>query len=259
MGRLAAGVEYVGTRYCGWQVQHHSPSVQAEVERAIGAVAAHPVKVFAAGRTDTGVHGHGQVIHFDTGAHRRLDGWALGANSHLPPDVSVRWVMPVAETFHARFSARSRRYRYIIHNARARSGLLAERAAWVKYPLDAARMHQAMQVLVGEHDFSAFRGSGCQAKSAVRTVLSGSIRRHGELVVLDISANAFLLHMVRNIAGSLIDIGTGEQPEAWMGELLAGRQRTRAGENAPPGGLYFTGVEYPTEFAIPPAPEFWLP
>lgn len=259
MRRLAAGIEYVGSRFCGWQVQKHSDSIQAELERALGQVADHPVRVTAAGRTDTGVHALAQVVHFDTPAKRTVQGWALGTNTHLPSDISVRWVAPVSCEFHARFSARSRRYRYLMHNARTRSGLLSERAAWVKRPLDEQRMDEAAQALVGEHDFSAFRGSGCQSRSPVRAVSDISVRRKDELVILDIRANAFLLHMVRNIAGSLMEIGVGDRPIQWLRTLLEERKRTLAGMNAPPGGLYFTAVEYPPEFGLPAPPAIWLP
>lgn len=257
MTRLAAGIEYVGTRYCGWQIQKHSDSVQAELEAALSRVADHPVRVTAAGRTDTGVHALGQVVHFDSPARRDPQGWALGTNTHLPPDISVRWVQPVSDQFHARFSARARRYRYLIHNARTRSGLWSDRAAWVKRPLDETLMQQAAQGLVGEHDFSAFRGSGCQSKSPVRTVHEIRFSRREELVVMEIRANAFLLHMVRNIVGSLMQVGVGDRDPAWIAQLLVQGQRTLAGMNAPPGGLYFTAAEYAPEFAIPPVPSFW--
>lgn len=259
MPRWAAGVEYLGSRYCGWQAQAHAPSVQGTLDTALSRVAAHPVETVAAGRTDAGVHGFAQVVHFDSPAPRSAYGWLLGTNSNLPADISLRWLQPVGDDFHARHSARARRYRYVIHNARARSALLAQRAGWVTWPLDAAAMHEAAQALVGEHDFSAFRGAECQSRTPMRRVLDIGVRRHGELVVIDVRANAFLHHMVRNIAGSLIEIGQGRQPRDWLGQLLAGRDRTRAGMNAQAQGLYFVAAEYPEEFGIPPAPEFWLP
>jgi tRNA pseudouridine38-40 synthase len=259
VSRWAAGVEYLGTRYSGWQAQPHAPSVQGELEAALSRVADHPVQTVAAGRTDAGVHGFHQVVHFDSDARRAPYAWLLGTNTNLPEDVALRWVQPVPDDFHARFSARSRRYRYLIHNARYRSALLEGRCAWVPWDLDAGAMHRAAQSLLGEQDFSAFRDSECQSRSPMREVQEVSVSRRDRFVWLDIRANAFLHHMVRNIAGSLIEVGTGRQPESWIAEVLASRQRTRAGMNAPAGGLYFVDAEYPAEFAVPVAPEFWLP
>jgi len=259
MRRWAAAVEYVGTRYSGWQSQPHAISVQGELEAALSKVAAHPVAVSAAGRTDAGVHGYAQVVHFDSPSDRRPDGWLLGCNTHLPADISLRWVQPVREDFHARHSALARRYRYVIHNSRARSALLSDRAAWLAWTLDAGAMHRAAQALVGELDFSAFRGAQCQSSTAMRCVTDIGVRRDGDFVLLDIRANAFLHHMVRNIAGSLLEVGQGRRAEAWIAELLAGRDRCRAGMNAPAQGLYFVAADYPAEFGIPAAPEFWLP
>ncbi|MCC2656185.1 MAG: truA [Panacagrimonas sp.] len=258
-GRWAAGVEYLGTRYSGWQAQPHAPSVQGEVEKALSQVADHPVQTVAAGRTDAGVHGFHQVVHFDSQARRTPYAWLLGTNTNLAEDVALRWVQPVRDDFHARFSARSRRYRYVIHNARYRSALLDGRCAWVPWDLDADAMHRAAQSLLGEQDFSAFRGSECQSRSPMRNVIEVAVGRRARFVWLDIRANAFLHHMVRNIAGSLIEVGTGRQAESWIADVLASRQRTRAGMNAPAGGLYFVEAEYPAEFAVPLAPEFWLP
>lgn len=259
MSRWAAGVEYLGTQYSGWQAQQHAPSVQACVQEALGRVANHPVEVVAAGRTDSGVHGFHQVIHFDSPSVRTPHAWLLGTNTQLPDDVALRWVKPVADEFHARFSASSRAYRYLIHNARFRSALLKGRVAWVAWDLNAEAMHRAAQALLGEQDFSAFRDAECQSRTAMRRVQDISVHRSGSFVVLDIRANAFLHHMVRNIAGSLMEVGGRKRPESWIGEVLASRQRTRAGMNAPACGLYFVDVEYPAEFAIPAAPEFWLP
>lgn len=259
MSRWAAGVEYLGSNYSGWQSQPHAPSVQAEVERALSCVADHPVQTAAAGRTDAGVHGVQQVIHFDTSAARTAHAWLLGTNTQLPADVALRWVQPVRDDFHARFSASSRSYRYLVHNARYRSALLEGRAAWVAWELDAQAMHVAAQALLGENDFSAFRDAECQSSTPMRRVLGISVRRQDRFVVLDIRANAFLHHMVRTIAGSLIQVGGGRRPPSWIAEVLASRQRTRAGMNAPACGLYFVGAEYPAEFAVPSAPDFWLP
>lgn len=259
MSRWAAGVEYLGTRYSGWQAQHHAPSVQAQVQAALSRVADHPVEVVAAGRTDSGVHGFHQVVHFDSPSTRTAHAWLLGTNTQLPEDVALRWVRPVRDDFHARFSAKSRAYRYLIHNARYRSALLKGRVAWVAWHLDADAMHRSAQVLIGEQDFSAFRDSECQSRTAMRRVHDISVRRHESFVVINIRANAFLHHMVRNIAGSLMEVGGRKRPEAWIGEVLASRERTRAGMNAPACGLYFVDAEYPAEFEIPIAPEFWLP
>lgn len=259
MTRWAAGVEYLGTAYSGWQAQSHAPSVQGALEAALSRVADHPVETVAAGRTDAGVHGFHQVVHFDSPSRRTPYAWLLGTNTHLPSDVALRWVQAVPDEFHARFSARSRSYRYLIHNARPRSALLEGRVAWITWDLDAAAMDRAAQALLGEQDFSAFRDSECQSRSPMRDVQAVCVRRHHAFVTLDIRANAFLHHMVRNIAGSLIDVGTGRRPEAWIGEVLASRERTRAGMNAPACGLYFVAAEYPAEFAVPVAPPFWLP
>lgn len=259
MNRWAAAVEYDGARYAGWQAQQHANSVQAELQAALSRVADHPVEVVAAGRTDAGVHGYFQVVHFDSRASRSGYAWLLGSNSGLPADIALRWVQPVRSDFHARHSARSRAYRYLIHNARHRSALLAGRAAWVTWALDADAMHAAAQVLVGELDFSAFRDSECQSRSPMRQVQHLAVSRHGDLVVLDIRANAFLHHMVRNIAGTLMQVGGGRRTPEWVAQVLASRQRTQAGMNAPACGLYFVDVEYPAEFGIPDAPEFWLP
>jgi tRNA pseudouridine38-40 synthase len=254
--RVALGVEYDGSRFSGWQLQRHAVrTVQGELETALSRVAAHPVRVVCAGRTDTGVHATGQVVHFDTTAEREPRNWLLGANVHLPPDVAVTWARRVDDHFHARFAAQSRRYRYLVLNRQARSSLLAGRATWVHRPLDAARMHAAGQALVGEHDFSSFRAIGCQARSPVRTLHGLDVARFGERLVLTVHANAFLHHMVRNIAGVLIAIGRGDEPVAWAAEVLARRDRTRGGVTAPPDGLYFERVWYPDGFDIPqPAP-----
>ncbi len=259
MARWAAAVEYQGTRYAGWQIQSSQASVQGVVESALSAVAAHPVSTICSGRTDAGVHAWGQVVHFDTEASRSPYAWLLGGNSQLPTDISLRWVQPVDATFDARRSAVSRRYRYAIHNHRARSALLSARAAWLTQALDANAMHRAAQALIGEHDFSAYRAAGCQSNTPIRNLREIAVFRRGEFVVMDVRANAFLHHMVRNIMGVMIKIGHGERPESWAGELLAGRDRTRAGITAPAQGLYFVGPEYPERFGLPgPAPP-WFP
>lgn len=225
----------------------------------LSAVADHPVKVTAAGRTDAGVHAYNQVVHFDSDAPRAPHAWLLGSNSQLPRDVSLRWVQVVDGEFHARYAATARRYRYVMFAGRARSALLEDRAAWQIGRLDADAMHRAAQALVGEHDFSGYRDAGCQSRTPMRNVHAISVRRHGEFVVLDVQANAFLHHMVRNIAGVLMAIGQGEQPESWAAAVLDGRSRAAGGVTAVPGGLYFVGPDYPARFGLPAAPEPWFP
>ena len=249
--KLAACIEYDGSAWCGWQRLGHAPSVQEEVERALSKVAAEPVSVVCAGRTDSGVHASGQVIHFETSAERPLRGWLFGSNVNLPDSIALRWIQPVAEDFHARFSALSRRYRYVILNRMARPALLKKRVTWQYHPLDADAMHVAAQALVGEHDFSSFRAAGCQASHARREVQSIAVSRVGDMLYVDIVANAFLHHMVRNIVGSLLKVGDGERPVEWMGELLALQDRTQAGVTAPADGLYLVYVEYPARFGLP--------
>ncbi len=250
MTRIALGIEYDGSRYCGWQRQQHSPSVQQTLEKVLSGIADHPVTVTCAGRTDTGVHAVAQVVHFDLHSTRPERAWLLGGNTRLPDDVSIAWARPVADDFHARFSAVSRSYRYIILNRTTPRAVLAKRVTWIYHPLDSERMAMAASLLLGQHDFSSFRAAGCQAKSPVRTVESIAVSRSGDFIYLDIRANAFLHHMVRNIAGVLIEIGKGERPVEWVAELLTLRDRKSGGVTAPPHGLYFTGVGYPDRFGI---------
>lgn len=252
--RYALGIEYDGHGFCGWQAQREQPSVQASLEAALSTVANHPVTVACAGRTDTGVHARCQVVHFDSMAERSLRSWVLGTNSNLPDSVTVLWARPVSDSFHARFTALARRYEYRILNRWARPAIDVSRVCWERQPLNAAAMHEAAQALLGEHDFSAFRSSGCKANHPVREVQNISVHRSGSCVQLNITANGFLYHMVRNIAGSLLEIGRGERPVSWLGELLATRDRTIAGAMAAPGGLYFVGVRYPEQHGLPPEP-----
>ena len=251
--RVALGIEYDGTSYNGWQRQKTGLGVQQRVEEALEVVANHPVEVVCAGRTDTGVHASGQVVHFDTRSQRSERGWLLGANTNLPDDVNVSWVAPVSDDFHARFSAVSRSYRYRILNRLQRSALHRHRAWWVYEPLHAESMHAAAQRLLGEHDFSAFRAAGCQASTAIRTISHISVSRSGDWLTLDVTANAFLQHMVRNITGTLATVGLGEQGEAWVTEVLESRDRKAGGIAAPPHGLTLVGVGYPAEFGLPVA------
>ena len=251
MTRWALGVEYNGARFCGWQSQVGVPTVQDALEGALGAVARETIRVVAAGRTDTGVHALGQVVHFDSEVVRRPEAFVRGTNANLGEDVAVLWAQPVAEDFHARFSALGRRYRYVWLNRRVRPSLFRDQVSFDYRPLDASRMQEAAAALLGRHDFSAFRAAQCQAKSPVRTVHSLSVERSGPLVVMVIRADAFLHHMVRNIAGVLAAIGAGERPASWAGEVLAACDRAAAGNTAPPHGLYFEAVEYPARYGIP--------
>lgn len=255
--RVALGVEYDGSHYCGWQRQKHDPeSVQEHLEAALSKVANHPVQVICAGRTDTGVHGVGQVVHFDTDAERKEKGWIFGCNTNLPGSIAVRWAKPVSDEFHARFSATSRAYRYVIYNHPVRPALGIQHLTWNFRPLNVELMQQAAQVLVGEHDFSSFQAQGCQAKSPVRTIHHINLYRRGHLIIMDIQANAFLQHMVRNIIGVLMAIGCGKEPLSWIGDVLNHRNRTLGGVTAPPYGLFFMRVGYPAEFGIPdPEPD----
>lgn len=249
--RIALGVEYDGAAFYGWQVQKAGRSVQGCLEAAVARVADEPVRIHGAGRTDTAVHATSQVAHFDTHAHRSEHNWVLGINSGLPPDACVRWAREVDEHFHARFAAVERAYTYFILCGRARTALYRDRVCWRPGALDGERMHRAAQVLVGTHDFSAFRAAGCQAKSPVRTVTTLNVAQHDAWLRIDIRANAFLHHMVRNIAGTLIAVGAGDEEEGWPAHLLAVGDRRVAGMTAPAAGLYFVDVRYPPQYALP--------
>ncbi|CAD5109746.1 tRNA pseudouridine(38-40) synthase TruA [Zestomonas carbonaria] len=250
--RIALGVEYKGSSYRGWQRQESGvPSVQQALEAALSRVAASPVGVVCAGRTDAGVHASGQVVHFDTQVQRPLKAWIMGANANLPHDISVTWAQVMPAHFHARFKAVARRYRYVIYNDQIRPAHLAQEVTWNHRPLDIERMREASRHLLGTHDFSAFRATQCQAKSPVKHIHHLELIPYGKLIVLDIRANAFLHHMVRNIAGVLMTIGAGEQPVSWAKAVLDGRDRREGGVTAHPYGLYLVQVEYPEEFALP--------
>ncbi len=253
--RIAAGIEYDGTAFCGWQRQLGVRTVQEVVEHAFSAVADHRLTVICAGRTDTGVHATGQVVHFDTHAQRSQRSWTLGANAHLPRDVVVRWVREVPESFRARFSAKARAYRYVIFNRWVRPALLRDRVTWQHRPLALDPMRSAAQRLVGRHDFSTFRALQCQAKSPVRTLHRCAVSRSGDFVYIDVEADGFLHHMVRNIAGVLMAIGRGDRAPDWVSTLLALRDRTQGGVTAPPQGLYLTRVVYGPQFSVPQRPQ----
>ena len=252
--RMALGIEYDGTAYNGWQRQRTGTGVQERLEAALSRVADESIEVTCAGRTDTGVDASGQVVHFDTESERSERGWLLGANSNLPDDINVTWATPVADDFHARFSAVARTYRYLVLNRLERSALYRDRAWWVHEPLDAERMHRAAQVLIGEHDFSAFRAAGCQASSATREITAIAVKREDDWIGLEVTANAFLQHMVRNIMGTLAAIGRGDEEEQWIRSVLSSRDRKQGGIAAPPHGLTLVSVKYPDDFAIPVAP-----
>jgi tRNA pseudouridine38-40 synthase len=256
MPRIALGLEYDGSSFAGWQSQEHARGVQSVVEEGLSIVANEKVEVVAAGRTDAGVHAAMQVVHFDTTAQRSERSWMLGAVSNMPKEVSVLWAREVPEGFHARYSALARRYRYVILNRVARPALNALRVAWVRDPLDEKRMHEAAQHLVGEHDFTSFRAAQCQSRTPMRNVYEISVTRRGELVELNVCANAFLHHMVRNIAGVLIAIGTGERPVDWTAEVLEYRDRRMGGVTAAPSGLYLAGIRYAPALNLPSEPEF---
>lgn len=249
--RIALGLEYDGSDFSGWQSQTDALGVQTVVEKALSEVANHPVQIVAAGRTDAGVHAAMQVIHFDTTSVRTERNWMLGGAAHLPESVSVLWTREVLDSFHARFNAQARSYRYFILNRGPRPALARLRTSWVRDPLDETRMQEGAALLVGQHDFTSFRAAECQARSPIRHVYDLQVERRGEIVALSVTANAFLHHMVRNIAGVLIAIGRGERPVEWVNEVLDARDRRQGGVTAPPGGLYLSAVRYPAAFGLP--------
>lgn len=253
-GRVALVLEYDGAAYHGWQLQKSGvASVEAALTRAVGKVANQPVDLVCAGRTDAGVHGSYQVVHFDTDVIRDRRSWVMGINTALPPSIAVHWAGNAPEPFHARFSAVYRRYRYVIFNGPVRPALLAPQVSWTFRPLDEVAMQEAAGYLEGEHDFSAFRAAGCQSRSPWRFVEFVRVSRRGDFVVIDVQANAFLHHMVRNFAGALMAVGQGRYTPDWVGGVLAGADRRRAGVTAPANGLYLVDVGYPEAFGIPAA------
>jgi len=252
--RVAAGVEYDGSGFSGWQLQVGVRTIQGCVEKALSAVADEPIRVVAAGRTDAGVHACGQVIHFETTRSRSEYSWVRGATSNLPDEVALLWAKIVDDHFHARFTATERHYRYLILDRRIRPTYLAKRVTWEYRELEVARMQQATQYLIGIHDFSAFRAMSCQAKSPIRDLRRLDVRRRGRLVCIEAAADGFLHHMVRNLAGVLMTIGAGERRVEWAREVLETRDRALGGITAPAAGLYLVGIQYPEEFCIPRPP-----
>jgi tRNA pseudouridine38-40 synthase len=253
--RIALGLEYLGTAYCGWQSQPSGCGVQDHVEAALAKFLGEQNRVVCAGRTDTGVHATGQVIHLDTLVHRDIQSWVRGTNAHLPNDIRVIWAHCISaqheEEFHARFAARSRRYQYLLLNDQVDAGLQTGRVGWFHMPLDLIAMQRAASILIGEHDFSSFRSSECQAKTPIKTLYAAEIVRTGQMICFNLRANAFLHHMVRNIVGSLVYVGAGKRDEAWFSALLASRDRTNAAPTFSPDGLYLQHIEYDQKFDLP--------
>jgi len=249
--RIALGVEYDGEPFCGWQSQADGQTVQDTLQSALSQIAGEQVSVAAAGRTDTGVHALEQVVHFDTVAERPLTAWVRGANALLPSSIAVLWAHAVPDEFHARFSAHGRSYRYLLINRSVRPAIHTGKAGWFHAPLDLALMRAAAQHLVGEHDFSAFRAAECQAKSPVKHVQQLDICRQGEMLIFDVSANAFLHHMVRNIVGCLVYVGKGKSPPEWLADVLAGRERSLAAPTFAPDGLYLRRIRYEAKWGLP--------
>lgn len=254
--RVACRIEYDGSHYNGWQSQPHAGvvTVQDQLESALAEIANAPVRTHCAGRTDSGVHAFSQIIHFETPVARSCKAWVIGSNAVLPRDIRIHWAAAVPGDFHARFSAQSRRYRYVIANTPIRPALLQGQLTWYRRNLDAVAMHNASQALLGERDFSAFRAASCQSRTPMRNVQFIEVWRRGDFVILEVEANAFLHHMVRNIAGALLAVGDGRKPTGWIAELLVGRDRSVAAETAPAGGLYLVDVTYPAHYGLPGTP-----
>jgi tRNA pseudouridine38-40 synthase len=251
--RIALGIEYDGAAFCGWQTQPGGCAAQDHLETALARIAGAGIETTCAGRTDAGVHALGQVVHFDPAVERPLNAWVRGANAFLPPALAVTWAHPVDAGFHARYSARARCYRYLLLNRAVRPAADQHRVGWFHVPLDVDRMRQAARHLIGEHDFSAFRSSECQARSPVRNLARLEIRRRGDYVVFEMTANAFLHHMVRNIVGSLVYVGSGRCAPGWLAQVLAGRDRRAAAPTFAASGLYLVRVLYDPHWEIPDA------
>ena len=254
--KIALGIEYSGSQFSGWQIQSSQRTVQNCLEQALSRVANHPIKIVAAGRTDSGVHALQQVVHFDTSVERNERNWILGLNTNLPNDVNVTWAKPVTDDFSARFSALSRHYRYIIINPVSRSALHADRMWWLFSPLDEMRMQAAADLLLGHHDFSAFRAKDCQANNPVKTLIKLHVTRHDDCIAIDVQSQSFLHHMVRNIVGVLVLIGQGKKPVIWARQVLESRDRGQGGITSPPQGLYFVNVDYPAKYDLPTVSTF---
>jgi tRNA pseudouridine38-40 synthase len=257
--KVAAIIEYHGAHFHGWQRQKHhpEPTIQAALEDALSKIANEPVSVVCAGRTDAGVHASTQVIHFETTARRKPYNWIRGTNTQLPTGIAVRWLDEVDQDFHARFSATARRYRYLIYNKPVKQGLMHDQLTWCRFPLNETDMNDAAQSLLGENDFTSFRAKDCQSNTPFRNIHSISVKRFADIVMIEVQANAFLYHMIRNIAGVLMPIGMGRKPVSWCGDLLAQQDRAKGGVTAPSDGLYFVGVDYPDKYNIPSKP--WGP
>lgn len=258
--RVALGVEYDGSRFHGWQLQKHDPvTVQAALESALSKIANEPIRVVCAGRTDAGVHASLQVIHFDTNAERDQKAWSRGANTVLPDTVAVKWAQSVPEEFHARYSAQQRTYRYVIYNHAQRPGMLRPFLSWFYRPLSVARMQAAAQYLLGEQDFTSLRAKDCQSRSSHRCVSALTLTQEGPFITVQVTANAFLKHMVRNIIGVLVAVGQGDRPADWVQEVLAAKDRSAAGVTAPPHGLSLVNIVYPEAFGLPIGPVRHVP
>ena len=249
--KFALGIEYDGSQYHGWQRQSHAVSVQQTLEQVLSKIADQEVQVNCAGRTDTGVHATGQVVSFEINNERPLKAWTMGANTQLPDSIAVRWAHQVSDDFHARFSATARRYRYIIANTHARPAILNHGLTWCRQRLDVDAMNAACQYFPGEQDFSSFQAASCQSRTSFRFIEHLNVTRIGDFVVIDIKANAFLHHMVRNIAGALITVGRGLKSAMWVKELIEAKDRTLAPATASPNGLYLVDVDYPDNFGLP--------
>ncbi len=256
MMKVVLGLEYDGRDFCGWQWQPNCRSVQKTLENALSFVADEPVSAVCAGRTDAGVHALGQVVHFEARAERAVHSWIMGGNSRLPPSIRIVWARPVERNFHARSSAIARYYRYVILNRPVYSALYHGLMTWCHQPLNVESMIQASRVFIGEHDFTSFRAQACQSNSPCRRLYHIGIRREDERIVIDVVGNAFLYHMVRNIAGILIEIGAGKKPPGWTEQVLRAKDRKQAGVTAPPDGLYLAGIYYPENFRLPRHPMF---
>lgn len=249
--RVALGIEYSGENYCGWQRQSHSPSVQENLDKVLAKISDQSIKTFCAGRTDTGVHATGQVIHFDINKHRPITAWLRGANNQLPRDIAVKWAVDVNDDFHARFSATERSYLYIIYNNETPTATFASKVTWHRRALDVNAMQCAANYLIGKHDFSSFRASSCQANNPIRDITKLKLSQKGKFIFVDITANAFLHHMVRNIVGSLLSVGEGRRSPIFIKQTLQELDRTKAPDTAKPDGLYLVNVAYPAEFNLP--------